>query len=283
MDLAAENEELRLQLHLSTEYIEDVTAIIDQVQRNLQHIRDREGIMRRISLSADEGNRSQAVNVRRELISSISDIDAYLLDNRRKMELLAQRIQESTVRIESLEKMAYNLEMTVKKKEQDIVVLKEQVSSLEASIVDLEGQIAVKDRELENRQNTIAEQAEAIRDREDIIREQEQAAATAYVVVDSRDELKRKGLIIEERSGFLGLGRTTKVGSVAVSHFEAVPKSAPQIALGPEVQDVEIVSVHKDRPDLFTILRSPQGAQLSIKDTRGFWALSEYLIVVATN
>ena len=122
MMLEAENEELRLQLHLSTQYIEDVTAIIDHVQRNLQHIRDREAIIDRISLSA-EGHRTRAVNVRKELMSSISDIDAYILDNRRKMELLAARISESQVRIAGLEELAVNLQASVKQKEQDIVEL----------------------------------------------------------------------------------------------------------------------------------------------------------------
>lgn len=280
MILKQENEELRLQLHLSTAYIEDVTSIIDQVQRNLQQIRDREGIIDRISL-APEGRKTNVVNVRHELRNSISDIDSYILDNRHKMELLAERIRESQVRIGSLEQMVENLSVTVRQKEQDIATLKEKISLLETDVANLQGQLVIKDLEIQNQSETISEQAEAIRDREAIIREQERVALTAYYVVDTKEELKRKGIIVEERSGFLGLGRTTKVGTISEAHFSRVPKNEKIIPLGPTVTDIEVVSVHKDRPDLYTFQSSGEGAGLNISDTEGFWALSEYLIVVA--
>ena len=160
MALSSENEDLRLELHLSKAYIEDVTEIIDQVQRNLQFIEDREGIIGQISLST-EGATTTAVNVRDDLIRSISDIDAYILDNRKKMQLLAERIQESQVRIGSLEQLVSNLNTAVREKEQDVVVLKKQVSALEENVAELKGQIVVKDCEIQTRGPQIAQQAAA--------------------------------------------------------------------------------------------------------------------------
>ncbi len=282
MSLASENEDLRLQLHLSTAYIEDITEIIDQVQRNLQHIEDREGIIGQISLRP-EGGATRAINVRNQLMKSISDIDAYILDNRRKMLLLAQRIQESQVRIGSLEQLVANLSSAVREKEKDVAVLKKQVSALEANVADLQGQIVVKDQEIQTNEQWIELQAQAIQDREVTIREQELAASTAYYVVDSRDELKRKGLIFEKRSGFLGLGRDTKVGTIAESEFRPVPKSESKISFDSQVRDIEIISAHKERPDLYRFERSSEGALLNIMDPHGFWALSEYLIIVASD
>jgi len=279
MALAEENEELKLQLHLSAEYIKDVTEIIDQVQRNLQDIENREGIIGRISLSS-EGQRTRAVNVRRQLITSIADIDAYIKDNRKKMELLQQRIQESKVRVASLERLVDNLNVAVKQKERDIVRLREEVNTLQENIASLEGQVEERDQELEIRSKTIAKQAEAIELREQTIREQEEAAATAFYVVDSRDGLKQKGLIVE-RGGFLGLWKDTKVGTIAQAHFQAVPKADDMIEFASDVQNIEIVSAHKDRPDLYSFQKSKESSQLIITDTEGFWALSEYLIIVA--
>ncbi|MGD8415350.1 MAG: hypothetical protein PVF33_14005 [Candidatus Latescibacterota bacterium] len=280
--LEEENEQLRLQLNLSTQYIEDVTQIIDEVQRNLQRIRDREGIIDKISFTT-EGRSTGAVNVRKEVMTSISDIDSYIRDNREKMELLAERIKESQVRIGSLEKMVENLQVAVKQKEDDIAALKTKISSLEANVANLEGQIVAKEAEIQTQSKTISEQAQAIEDREAVIREQELAASTAYYVVDTRDELKRKGLILEKRSGFLGLGKTTMVGTIADTFFAPVRKSETNIPLNPDVKDIEIVSAHKQRPDLYSFKHSTEGAELTINDTSGFWALSGYLIIVASD
>lgn len=282
MSLASENEDLRLQLHLSTAYIEDITEIIDQVQRNLQHIKDRENIISKISLRS-EGVTTRAVNVRNQLMTSISDIDAYILDNRKKMQLLAQRIQESQVRIGSLEQLVANLNVTVREKEKDVVILKKKVSTLEADVADLQGQIVAKDQEIRTKEQWIVMQAQAIQDRDATIRDQEQAALTAFYVVDSRDELKRKGLIFEKRSGFLGLGRDTKVGTIAESEFRPVPKSESKISFDSQIRGIEIVSAHKERPDLYRFERSSEGARLKIMDPHGFWALSEYLIIVSSD
>jgi hypothetical protein len=281
IDLARENDELRLQLHLSTAYIEDVTQIIDQVQRNLQQIEDREGIIGRISLKS-EGAETRAVNVRNQLVTSISDIDAFILDNRKMIGLLEQRIQESQVRIGSLEQLAANLTMAVSDKEKDVVRLKKQVKQLESDLNVLQDQLIAKDNEIKNREETIAAQAEAIVDRETTIREQELAAATAYFVVDTKNGLKNRGLIIEKRSGFLGLGRDLTVGNIAESQFHPVMKSESNLSFGPGITGIEIVSSHKDRPDLFRIVQSDVGASLNITDADGFWALSEYLIVVSS-
>jgi len=252
------------------------------VQRNLQNIEDREGLIGKITLQP-EGGTTRSVNVRNQLLRSISDIDAYILDNRKKMQLLAQRIQESQIRIGSLEQLVANLNTAVREKEKDVVALKKQVSTLEADVADLQGQIVDKDQEIQTKEQRIALQALAIQDREATIREQEYAASTAYYVVDSRDELKRKGLIFEKRGGFLGLGKDTKVGTIAQSEFLSVPKSDSKISFDSQVRGIEIVSAHKERPDLYRFERSSEGASLNIMDPQGFWALSEYLIIVASD
>ena len=281
--LSYENEELRLQLHLSTRYIEDVTEIIDHVQRNLQNIEEREGIIGRISLRGEGTAVSRAVNVRRKLMSSISDIDAYLNDNRRKMELLAQRVSESTVRIGSLEKVISNLSAQVDRKEREVVQLKTHVQRLEADVTALEGRIIEKELELQDKAETISVQKLTIQQRDTEILQQQTAAETVFFVVDSREELKRKGLIVERRSGFLGLKKKVQVGTIYIRHFDEVRKDHAAIELRGDPQNLEVVSAHRDRPDLYNFENSESGSHLTISNTDDFWALSQYLIIVSSN
>lgn len=282
--LKEEKASLETQLRLSSVYIQDVTEIMDEVQRNLNAIEEREGIIGEISLdpSGVEGNRRQrAVNVRQELLSSISDIDAYIQENREKMDVLKDRIQKSAVRIESLERLVDNLTVTVEEKERSVDLLKKQVRSLEANIASLQGQLRERETVIVAKDSTIAEQQAAIEEREETIQSQVEEAATAYFVVDSRESLKQRGLIHERRSGFLGLKKSTSVGSVLTRYFTSVPKQQPTITLDGSVKDIEIISAHRDRPDLYRFDRSGTGSLLILNDPEGFWAISEYLVIVS--
>ncbi len=283
-NLQGENEALQTQLELSTVYIEDVTEIMDEVQRNLNAIEEREGIIGRISLEsrrAEAARRDRAVNVRRELLTSISDIDAFIQDNREKMDVLKDRVAKSSVRIESLERLVDNLRVTVEEKERSVSELKDQVRSLEANVASLRGALAQRDVTISTKDSTIAEQQAAIADREQTIQTQVVEAATGYYVVGSRDQLRNVGVIMERRSGFLGLGKTTTVGTIREQFFTGVPKVQTAIEFDPSVRDIEIVSAHRDRPDLYEFARSKTGSTLILTDPEGFWAISEYLVIVS--
>lgn len=284
--LRDENESLESRLQLSSLYIQDVTQIIDEVQKNLNAIEEREGIIGKISLESggtETDRRRRAVNVRRELLSKISDIDGFVQDNREKMDLLKERIEKSTVRIESLERLVDNLTVTVQEKERSVNELKTQVRSLELNIASLQGKLLQHEVALQIKDSTIAEQEAAIQEKEETIQTQAEEAATGYYVINTRDALRKNGLIRERRSGFLGLSKTTSVGSVMTQYFTGVPKQQAIISFDPSVHDIEIVSAHRDRPDLYRFDKSRTGSQLVIIDPRGFWALSDYLVIVSND
>lgn len=279
-----ENESLQAQLELSSVYIEDVTEIMDEVQQNLLAIEEREGIIGRISLesqSSESTSRRRSVNVRRELLTSISDIDTFIKENREKMDVLKARIASSSVRIESLERLVTNLTASVEEKERNVVQLKDQVRVLEANIASLQGQLRERDVVIQTKDSTIAEQVAAINELDAEIQTRVVEAATAYYVVDTRQTLRTKGLIRERRGGFLGLKKTTSVGAIMIEHFRGIPKNQSRITLDPSVKNVEIISAHRDRPDLYRFDRSSGSANLVLNDPEGFWSLSDYLVIVS--
>lgn len=276
-NLKDENQSLQNQLQLSSVYIQDVTEMIDEVQKNLNKIELREGIIGRISLEsegAEGGSRRRSVNIRRELLTSISDIDSFIEDNRRKMDVLNARISESAVRIESLDRLVENLTVSVQQKEENISQLKMQVQLLEANVASLQGELQQREVVIQEKDSTIAQQEAAIQT-------QREQAATAYYVIGNRETLKKAGLIRERRSGFLGLKKHTSVGSVLTEYFTGVYKTQPVLSFSQSIKKIEVVSAHRDRPDLFQFDRLETGANLVIKDPERFWAISDYLVIVS--
>ena len=283
-NLKEENESLQSQLDLSSVYIQDVTAIMDEVQKNLNAIEEREDIIGRISLEtrdSEDRSRKHVQNVRRELLTSISDIDAFIQDNRTKMDALKDRVAKSAVRIESLERLVDNLTVTVEEKERSVNELKAQVQSLEQNVASLQGQVRQHQATIEVKDSTIAEQEATIRAKEEKIQQQAEEAATGYYVVGTKDELRKSGVIRERRSGFLGLKKTSYVGSIMTGHFTGVSKEQTTIPLDPSIRDIEIVSAHRDRPDLYRFDKTKTGSQLVIMNPERFWAISDYLVIIS--
>lgn len=278
--LTQENERLENRLRLSTDYVEDVTRIIDEVQQNLDQIEEREGIISTISLQTDEERARRGTEVGEELENSIADIDAYIQQNKDKLAEVTERIEQSDVRIESLENLVRNLTQTVAEKEGDLAELRSTVNRLRANVASLNREVRRRDAEIAERERTITQQEEQLQEKTQVIEEQREVEATAYYVVGTRDNLRRKGIIEERRGGLLGMKRDVKIGTIYHRHFSPLDKSLDSIQLGADVKSAEVVSAHGDQPDLFMIEEGDGGPVLRLKDTDRFWAISEYLVIM---
>jgi myosin heavy subunit len=278
--LEQENERLQQRLRLSTEYVEDVTRIIDEVQQNLDQIEEREGIISTISLQTAEERSRRGRDIGEELENSIADIDAYIQENKDKLAEVTERMEESEIRIESLENLVRHLTQSVAEKEETLATLRSTVNRLQADVATLNREVRRKDAEIAERERTITEQVEQLEEQTQVIEEQREEQATAFYIVGTRDDLRRKGIIEERRGGLLGMQKDVKIGTIYQRHFNPVEKALDSIHLGRDVKRAEVVSAHSDQPDLFTVDNGDAGPVLRVKDTDRFWAISEYLVVM---
>jgi chromosome segregation ATPase len=278
--LQEENDRLQQRLRLSTEYVEDVTRIIDEVQQNLDQIEEREGIISTISLQTDEERASRGRDVGLELENSIADIDAYIQENKDKLAEVTERMEQSDIRIESLENMVRHLTQSVAEKETALSELRSTVGRLQANVATLNREVRRRDAQIAERERTITQQEERLEEQTQVIEEQREEQATAFYVVGTRDNLRRKGIIEERRGGLLGMKKDVKIGTIYHRHFSPVEKTLDSIQLGTDVRSAEVVSAHGDQPDLFMIENGEAGPVLRVKDTARFWAISDYLVVM---
>ena len=190
-------------------YIEDVMAAINDVYKDIEQARIKEGRLLKESNGSEWNAQTASVDTRQKLLSDIGGIGSALKENRRKIGSLQLNVQKSRYRIAGLDSLIENLKTSLKERETSIADLQTKVQGLEASVAD---------------------QRKTIEEREMTIDDQQRKLNTAFYVVGTRDELKKKGIITDE-GGFLWglLGSTTVIANdVDPSKFSTLDKTRDQ-------------------------------------------------------
>ncbi len=240
-------------------YIEEVMASVNDIYKDLEQSRVKEGRLMKENKGAEWNAQTENVDTKQKLLSDINDIGSVLKENRKRIATLQSRMRKFNVQIASLDSLVSNLKTSLQEREQSIAMLQTQVQGLEASV---------------------AEKTKTIQDREMTIDDQQRQMNTAYYVVGTRDELKKKGIITDE-GGFLWglLGSTTVMsGDVNPSEFTAIDKTKDQTIHVPG--KIEDILPHRTDAAFSTAEKADENvSDITIKQPDKFWA-SRYLVVV---
>lgn len=236
-------------------FIEEYTQTINEVYDNLEKIREREGFL---SKASGKLEKNENVSLREQMLGDISSIDSYLQSSKKRLKELKAKMQESQMKTESLEKMVENLNRTLEEKEKYINELRVQTEQLTIKIAEVENQLQEK---------------------EQVIEEQSLALSTVFYIIGTEDELKEKG-IIEEKGGFLGMGKTKKIASVI--NYENFTRTnisnIGQIPIYINRNKVDIISPHN--PESYNLVeRDKNETVLEITNPDEFWKL-RYLVIL---
>ncbi|MEM1268921.1 MAG: hypothetical protein AAGI08_02630 [Bacteroidota bacterium] len=280
-----ELEALRQENQQLVQSFEQATRIIDDVQQNLARIEEREGIINQLQL---ENEGSPSGDVEERIQTSLSAIDAYLEENRRKLNELNERVEGTSGELNGLRGLVASLERQVKEKEQEVQGLRTENRELQSNVATLQNEVETRSREVEELGQTVVEQDSLLTETTTRLDETEtaleaelEAAATAYFVVGDRDGLEQRGVINVSRGGFLGLGgKRSRIADIDPTQFSPIQKSQNIVQLGPGIEDVEVLSAHKEFSNLYEIEQAGSSTALRITDPERFWSVSEYLVVM---
>ncbi len=242
-----------------SQYVEDITLMIGDVYDNLETIRQKQGILSKVSHDVETG---QVTKDPKTIINSINDgftqINTVLDQNQKKIEELEKRLRSYRINNKGLNKLVKQLKETIVIREQEIDSLRTVISSLNITIEGLEVQVAEQTVKIEK---------------------QTQKLNTAHYIIATEDSLYSYG-IAHRRGGFIGIGRKLilkkdftleKFKTVDISKFNSleIPRSDG---------DFEILTSHASNS--FGIKSGDKKSQMTIKNADQFWVKSKVLIVV---
>lgn len=181
--LKTANGELSGQLNEKSAALQEFIASFNEIQENLNAIKEKEKIMSNVTTKGDVKNKGNQI---KEDIQAIYDLMA---KNKNRIGSLSAKLKQSNLKITGLEKMIENLQNSLTLKDEEIAELKTRMEGLNIELANLNTNYKVVESES-------AAKTEALN--------------TAYYAIGTNKELKEKKVISKE-GGFIGLGKSTKV------------------------------------------------------------------------
>jgi len=251
-------QELETTLAEHEKQVQATTRLIHKILDDLSALADRKDLVRSVGvnppaqLAADFPETEQAVRAAETSFTRhLSLIESNLADSQEQIDRVrnGERIEPETVA--QLTATISELRTQVEQQDSTQAVLETTTDSLQQSL-------AVRNRLLHQ-----------IQRKTDSLQQQLRAERRAFIAIGTADALEQRG-IIDQR--FL---RSPELEPLRAERFDTLSVTATRIPLPEAADEVQILSLHRNAPELYTIERGG----LLIRDPAAFWDRSKFLIV----
>jgi DNA repair exonuclease SbcCD ATPase subunit len=242
----------------------EAQATLDEIQKALADLRTKE--LKAVQTSIAVAQEGKASGKREELKAEIEDIRKAVRANLAKLAALSKQNKESNAKVAALEgqvttmgRLIDELRKSLEEKETMLVELEQKVLQLQATTEELKTTVAAKEAEITG---------------------QEDRMATAWVVVGTKADLEKAGLV-EKKGSILGLGGSWKqTGLFDEKLFRKIDvRKEKDFPFGAPPDKVRILSSHA-KGSFELVADPPKGSLLKVTDPDNFWQGSRYLIVL---
>ncbi|MDO4738575.1 MAG: hypothetical protein Q4A50_08130 [Bacteroidales bacterium] len=250
-----ERDSLRSVIDRKDEELNDLMGTFNEIQQGFDLINEAEGRVNMMRSNAE--NNSFAQNIR----ENMTFIQETLLENKRKIQELQNKLKASTISSSKLKEAISKLTTQLNEKNAELETLRAQLAEKNLVIGELDSTLnMLKD---ENAKIKLEQEETAA-----IAKNQDAQLNTAWYVFGTSKELKEQGILKkgEVLNGDYNKDYLTKIDIRKVSVIPLQSKSA------------ELLTNHP--AGSYTLLKDSKGEYtLRITDAAKFWSVSKYLVV----
>lgn len=236
--------------------LNDLMDAFNEIQEGFDQINEAEGRVNLLSRNA-EGN---------DVVSNIQEtmefIETTMLENRRKIEELQQRLNASSVNSAKLQETIKKFTAQLEEKALEIEEMRTQLAQRDVQILELAG--SVEALKQENTQVKAENELNA-----EIAKNQDAQLNTAWYVFGTTKELKEQRIIVD--------GDVLKTKDFNADYFTKI-----------DIRKTNVIPLNSKSAKLLTT--HPEGSYSLLKDSRGeytlrisdaneFWSVSRYLVI----
>ena len=250
-DLKGQLDQLKMDLKLKDDLINESLTFFDEIQANLETID-----LKKNEIRIKTENPEQTDDDKTFIIEEIKHINYLRVENGRKVNSLNNELKKSGLRIKELENMIERLIKEMQAKDQEIESLRVEISE--------------KTKEYEQLFDSYVVQAA-------IVDELTEQINTGYYTYGTYKELT-DNTIIENKNGFLGIDKKTKlIDEFNEEYFNKINITETKEIL---VEGLKIKFI-TDHPSSSYVLKSiGNNTKIIIKNSKNFWKTSKYLVVL---
>lgn len=262
-ELKSENEELSMENAQKDSLINDFVASFSSIQENLATIRQRE---ESIQAAKDGQGFETSTSARERVMQDVEAINELLSENKATITNLNDKVKRYSIEVGKFKRMVANLNADIEAKDQQVIVLKEDLASMNFEMSRLNSRMTYVDSTNKAQQNTIEEQTENLN--------------TAYYAVGTYGDLKENDVIVK-KGGVIGLGSTkTLAADFNKDYFTKIDiMKMTTIPLNLDDDDAKLISNHPTGSYGF-VKKDDKISALEIIDPKTFWKTSKYLVVL---
>ena len=236
--------------------LNEMMDAFNEIQEGFDAINEAEGRVNLLSANA-EGNDTKA-----NIAENMEFIENTLLENRRKIEDLQQKLKNSSVNASKMQAAINKLTEQLEQKTKELDDLRQQIAERDIKIVEL-GQ-SVEKLKTENTQVKAESEMNA-----EIAKNQDAQLNTAYYMFGTNKELKKHRILVD--------GDVLKTKDFDADYFTKI-----------DIRKVNVIPLNSKYAKLLTT--HPEGSYSLLKDSKGeytlritnaseFWSVSKYLII----
>ena len=239
--------------------INDWVITFDQIEKNLQSIKEKEKI-----ITMNAADREFSKDRKQQITEDINYINTLLDQNKKKIASLNEQLKKSGGTIKGLQNKITELEAAMKQSE--------------IEITDLKTALTEKNFKIEQLNSTVNDMSVAIKQKDETITVQTAEINKAFVTAGTFKELKAKGLVAKE-GGFLGLGKNKELkenfpdslfSQVDITVIKTIPVNSKGAKLITEHPAGSYEMVHETKDKI---------AYIAITNPNEFWKISKYAVV----
>jgi len=236
--------------------LNEMMDAFNEIQEGFDAINEAEGRVNLLSQGA-EGN-GAADNI----AENMEFIENTLLENRRKIEELQQKLQSSSVNATKLQAAINKLNEQLEQKTQEIDELRQQIADRDIAIEVL-GQ-SVEKLQAENSQVKAESEANA-----EIAKNQDAQLNTAWYVFGTSKELKSHHILVD--------GDVLKSSDFDADYFTKIDIRKTNV-IPLNSKSAKLLTTHPS--DSYSLLKDSKGEYtLRITNASEFWSVSKYLVI----
>ena len=229
--------------------LQEFITNFNEIQENLNAIKEKEKI---VSSNSSQGDAKSKEDQIKEDIQAIYDL---MSKNKNRIGSLTQKLKNSNLKLEGLEKMIENLQNSINLKDEEIADLKTRMEGLNIELSNLTTNYQEVETENQVKTNEIN---------------------TAYYAIGTSKELKEKNVISKE-GGFIGIGKTTKVKSDFNKEYFTKVNIEQTASINIGSRKAKIITTHPSSS--YKIIGEKPVEKIEITNAKEFWSASKYLVI----
>lgn len=261
--LKAENDSLRIENTKSTDELNEMLSMLNEIESDLQSIRDAENY-----LNIQQQTGGELDQTRREKIrQNMQLVRETLKKNKQQISELEEKMKKSGIQSNALRKTIQRLSAELDEKNDMIASLQKDLEKKNVRIQELDERVASLNEDVEELSTTTAAQSEKIS-------QQDKALHTAYYCFGTTKELKAQKIL--SGGGLFSKSKALQDDfnkdyfiSIDIREVKEIPLFAKK------------AKVKSNHPEgTYEFIKDADGnLSLKINDENAFWSLGKYLVI----